>query len=232
MEILKMNQKHFALILAGSGHLDGAEITEAVALNIALSKEGYKVSFFAPDRAQLDTVNHLTKTSEEPNRNILVEAARIARGNISPISELDIQKFDGIAMAGGFGVIKNFTTFLKDGDKATLISDIAIPLHSAINARLPIIAICAAPMALAIALKELNIKDGSITFGAKENAGDFLPALETWNVAHYETAINQAHVDKKYHLITNGAYMNDKASPFEIFLGASACVEAYKTLQL
>ena len=52
--------KKAALILSGCGHLDGAEITEAVSLNICLLEAGFEVNFFAPDRLQADTVNHVT----------------------------------------------------------------------------------------------------------------------------------------------------------------------------
>ncbi len=220
----------FALILAGCGHLDGAEITEATALNIALTKAGYQVQFYAPDRLQQDTLNHITGEPMEPNRNILVEAARIARGQIKPINELNLNEVSGIAMAGGFGVIKNFTNFLEKGADATLKSDIEAQLIEALTLKKPIIAICAAPMALAIALKTKGIQDASISFGKAATAGDFLPALKEWNITHIETALNEAHIDQKNHLITSGAYMDGNATPYEIFLGASACVEGLEKL--
>lgn len=225
-----MKHQHFALILAGCGHLDGAEITEATALNIALSKSGYSVSFYAPNRLQKETINHLDGSSTEPPRHILEEAARIARGTINPIEALDLSKVDGIAMAGGFGVIKNFTNFLENGLDATLQTDIGDKLREALARKTPIIAICAAPMALALALKESGIKDASISFGKAENAGDFLPALAAWDIAHIPTNIDEAHIDHQYALITSGAYMDGKATPFEVFSGAIACVEAFKSL--
>lgn len=223
-----MNQKHFALILSGCGHLDGAEITEATALNIALSKAGIAVSFYAPDRLQADTINHLNGEIEGDERNIMQEAARIARGKISPISKLDLNKIDGVALAGGFGVIKSFTNFLDKGEDAILSADIGEKLKSAIEMKKPIIAICAAPMAIAIALKELNIKDASITFGQAQNAGAFLPALEKWGIKHIETATTDAHYDAQYQIITGGAYMDGDATPYEIFQGALKAIEIYQ----
>lgn len=223
-----MSQKHFALILSGCGHLDGAEITEATALNIALSKAGIAVSFYAPDRLQADTINHLNGEIEGDERNIMQEAARIARGKISPISKLDLNKIDGVALAGGFGVIKNFTNFLDKGEDATLSADIGEKLKGAIEMKKPIIAICAAPMAIAIALKELNIKDASITFGQAQNAGAFLPALEKWDIKHIETATTDAHYDAQYQIITGGAYMDGNATPYEIFQGALKAIEIYQ----
>lgn len=223
-----MSQKHFALILSGCGHLDGAEITEATALNIALSKARIAVSFYAPDRLQADTINHLNGEIEGDERNIMQEAARIARGKISPISKLDLNKIDGVALAGGFGVIKNFTNFLDKGEDAILSADIGEKLKSAIEMKKPIIAICAAPMAIAIALKELNIKDASITFGQAQNAGAFLPALEKWGIKHIETATTDAHYDAQYQIITGGAYMDGDATPYEIFQGTLKAIEIYQ----
>lgn len=221
-----MSSKHFALILAGCGHLDGAEITEAVALNIALSRAGYQVEFYAPDRLQNDTINHLAGTESSPNRSILEEAARIARGNIKPIAQLDLTKVDGIAMAGGFGVIKNFTNYLTEGNNASLQTDVGDKIKEAISLKKPIIAVCAAPMAIAIALKELGIQDASITFGKAANAGDFLPALEAWGIPHVETKTQEAFKDSNYPIITSGAYMDGSAAPFEVFAGIEACVNA------
>lgn len=219
-----MSTKHFALILAGCGHLDGAEITEASALNIALSKAGYTVSFYAPNRYQRDTIEHISGDEITPNRNILQEAARIARGSIKPIEELTLSSVDGIAMAGGFGVIKNFTNFIDKGNDAILQPDIGDKLKEAIVTKKPIIAICAAPMALAIALKELGIKDASLSFGKARNAEGFLPALKAWEITHIETQNDEAHRDTKYPIITSGAYMDSHATPYEIFLGAEACI--------
>lgn len=221
-----MNSKHFAVILAGCGHLDGAEITEAVALNIALSKAGYQVSFYAPNRLQHDTVNHLSGNESSPNRSILEEAARIARGNIQPIETLDLSKVEGIAMAGGFGVIKNFTNYLTEGNNARLQLDIGEKIKEAITLKKPIIAVCAAPMAIAIALKELEIKNASITFGQSTNAGDFLPALEAWNITHIETDTHDSFKDPQHPIITSGAYMNGNATPYEVFAGIESCVKA------
>ncbi|MHC5224904.1 isoprenoid biosynthesis glyoxalase ElbB [Ignatzschineria sp. LJL83] len=225
-----MKNRHFALILAGCGHLDGAEITEAVALNIALSKAGYQVDFYAPNRLQQHTVNHLEGSELTPNRSILEEAARIARGKIQPIDELDLSQVDGIAMAGGFGVIKNFTNYLTEGNNALLQTDIGDKIKAAITLKKPIIAVCAAPMAVAIALKELNIHDATLTFGQSSNAGDFLPALQVWNISHVETDTHESFKDPNYPIITSGAYMDGNATPFEVFSGIESCVDTLQEI--
>jgi len=40
-------------------------------------------------------------------RNVLVESARIARGNISALTNLKATDFDAVVFPGGFGAAKN-----------------------------------------------------------------------------------------------------------------------------
>lgn len=222
-----MKNRKVALILSGCGYLDGAEITEAVALNISLSHHGYEVHFFAPDRDQHDLVNHLTGAEVgDQTRNILQESARIARGKVAPITELNPEQFAAVAMAGGFGVVKNFTTFLEEGENAALMSDIQTPIHQAIQKQIPLVSICASPLILAIAAKELELSNAEISFGAAKNAGDFLNATDQWGVHHIETKIDEAHVDQNYRFITSGAYMYGDAKPFEVLASAEATIQA------
>src|SRR6187401_2892534 len=103
--------KTVAVVLCGSGYLDGSEIREAVATLWALSKRPVKVVCFAPDAPQLDVINHLTGEKMNESRNMLIEAARITRGKIQPLSELTKTEYDALIMPGGFGVAKNLSSF-------------------------------------------------------------------------------------------------------------------------
>ena len=81
-----------AVILSGCGVFDGSEIHEAVCTLLAIDKAGAEYQCFAPNTWQAKTVDHFTgQTSalagEDENRNVLAESARIARGNIKPLSE-------------------------------------------------------------------------------------------------------------------------------------------------
>ncbi|HET9137172.1 MAG TPA: isoprenoid biosynthesis protein ElbB, partial [Candidatus Kapabacteria bacterium] len=77
-----------AVVLSGCGYLDGAEIRESVAVLWALAKRKVDVRIFAPDAPQPVVMNHLSGKANSDTRNMLVEAARIARGKIQPLSEL------------------------------------------------------------------------------------------------------------------------------------------------
>ncbi len=217
--------KKVALILSGCGHMDGAEITEAVSLNICLLEAGFEVAFFAPDRLQRDTVNHITRTEQTDTRNILIESARIARGAIESLEKLNVANYEAIVLAGGFGAVKNFTNFLEEGSNACLKTDIGRVLTEALTQRKALVGICAAPLMLAMAVKQSGNKGQQITFGTREQSMDFLSVIEPWGVEHIETAINQCHVDTRYRLVTGAAYMYDSASALEVFAGARAAVQ-------
>ncbi len=74
--------KKIAVVLAGCGHQDGAEIHETVMTPWAIHRQGADFQCFAPDRDQHHVLNHINAAEMPERRNMLVEAARIARGNI------------------------------------------------------------------------------------------------------------------------------------------------------
>ena len=44
------------------------------------------------------------------SRNVLRESARIARGKISPLADLNISSHDAVVFPGGFGAAKNLVS--------------------------------------------------------------------------------------------------------------------------
>lgn len=58
------------------------------------------------------------------SRNVLVESARIARGNISPLSMLSSSGYDAVVFPGGFGAAKNLSTFAVDGTEMKVNEDV------------------------------------------------------------------------------------------------------------
>ena len=82
-QMIKKNiMKKFAIFLSGCGVSDGAEIHEAVMTMLAVDKFDCIYDIFAPDIPQAHVINHLTGEVSNEKRNVLVEAARIARGKI------------------------------------------------------------------------------------------------------------------------------------------------------
>ena len=86
--------KKIAVVLAGNGVFDGSEIHEATLTLLAIDRHGAKYQCFAPNILQAQVLNHVTGEEMTENRNTLVESARIARGNILPLSEYDAGEYD------------------------------------------------------------------------------------------------------------------------------------------
>jgi enhancing lycopene biosynthesis protein 2 len=74
------------VLLSGCGVFDGAEIHETVITLLALDRAGAEVVCMAPDMDQLHVINHLTQQETDEKRNVLVESARIARGQIRDLA--------------------------------------------------------------------------------------------------------------------------------------------------
>ncbi|GAA5100049.1 isoprenoid biosynthesis glyoxalase ElbB [Wohlfahrtiimonas larvae] len=216
--------KKVAFFLSGSGYLDGSEITEATSLIIALSKHNISVDFFAPNRPQTNAVNHLNGQAVDETRNILVESARIARGKISAMNEFNATAYDAVILPGGFGAVKNFTTFLEDGINGSLQADIKKALSDTITHNKWIVGICAAPLVIALAMRDAE-KNAMLTFGQSDSATDFLPALNAWKIKHIETKINEHCIDKENKIITSGAYMFHDAKPYDIYICSDFVIE-------
>ena len=142
------------VLLSGSGFLDGAEITEAVCTLLFLDRAGAEAVCMAPDVEQRQVVNHLSGETTDETRNVLVEAARIARGKIRPLGEVKVEELDGLVMPGGFGAALNLSSFAVEGPEGSIREDVAALIRDLHAAGKPIGAICIAPALLALALGE------------------------------------------------------------------------------
>ena len=193
--------KQVAVILSGSGVFDGAELHEAVLTLLAIEQEGASYQCFAPDVAQLHVVNHLTgEVSEGEARNVLVESARIARGNIKPVTECDVNAFDALILPGGFGAAKNLCTFAVDGANCTFNEDVVEICEAFARAKKPAAYACIAP---ALAAKVYG-NQTKMTIG---NDNDTANALNALGACHVDCAVDEVVVDNDAKLVTTPAYM-------------------------
>jgi enhancing lycopene biosynthesis protein 2 len=193
--------KKIAVILSGCGVFDGSEIHEATLALLAIKRAGCEYSVFAPDKEQSDVVNHYTGAIVKEKRNILTEAARIARGKASPLSELNPEKFDAIILPGGFGAAKNLSDFAYAGENYSVIPELEKILLRAYELKKPVGAICIAPVLLAKVFK-----GSKITLGAVCSASE---AVEKNGATHVVTTHGETVVDSKYKLVTTPGYMLD-----------------------
>lgn len=207
--------KKIALILSGCGVYDGAEIHETVCSMLSLSKHGLSYELFAPDEKQYHVVNHLTGEVSEEERNVLVESARIARGKVSSIVDLDPDDYDGLFFPGGFGVAKNLSSYAFEGAGMTvnpLVEELIIAFHGQGK---PIVALCVAPMLLAKVISGVKVTLG--------NDSATVEAVHALGASHVDTTHGQICVDEKNKLITSPCYMLD-ADISDIFAGTEAAV--------
>src|SRR5512136_68898 len=110
-----------AVCLSGCGVFDGSEIHEAVLTLLALDQAGAKYVCCAPNADQAAVVNHLSrKGAQGERRNMLVESARIARGEIQDLASVHARDIDALIFPGGFGAAKNLSSFAADGADCTV----------------------------------------------------------------------------------------------------------------
>lgn len=213
--------KKIAVVLSGNGVFDGAEIHEATLTLLAIARNGATYQCFAPDIDQAHVVNHITGEEMQETRNVLIEAARIARGNIKALSEYNAADFDALVFPGGFGAAKNLCTFAFDGPDCTVNKDVETAIRSTVVAEKPIGALCISP---ALITKVLG--DVQVTIG---NDKGTVEAIETLGGTHLQTSHGEIVVDEKYKVITTPCYMLD-ATIDQIADGAENAVK--KVLEL
>ena len=197
-----MSNAHVAVILSGSGVFDGAEIHESVITLLALSRGGATYRCAAPDKAQMHVVNHLTgQVADGESRNVLVESARIARGEITPLSEISAADFDAVFMPGGFGAAKNLSNFAVKGPDGEADPELVRVLKDFRAAGKPIGAVCISPAVLVQALGE-----GEVTIGSDDGTA---AAIQAMGGEHAACPVTEMHVDRERRLVTAPAYMVD-----------------------
>jgi enhancing lycopene biosynthesis protein 2 len=209
--------KKFAVIISGNGVYDGAEIHETVMTMLAIKKAGAEYQLFAPDMMQYHVINHLTGEEMPEKRNVLVESARIARGNIKPLAEYNPKDYDAIILPGGFGVAKNLCTFAIDGPDCKVNPEAEKAVKDTHAIKKPIGALCIAP-----ALISRLLGDVELTIGQDAGTAE---AITKMGSQHVKTTHGEVVVDKNHNVFSTPCYMLD-ANIMQIELGAMNVVEA------
>jgi len=206
-----------AVILSGCGHFDGSEIREAVLTLWALDEAEVNVEIFAPDMEQKNVINHRTGEIADEVRNVLIESARIARGNITPLSVLDVQKFDALFFPGGFGVAKNFSDIATHGSYCAIDPLVKRIIYETVLAKKPIGAICIAPALIVAALRDyfpITVTIGDDPEGLISKLGG----------KHQVATTTEIVVDTTHKIVSTSAYMrNDRIT--NIAIGIKKCVQ-------
>lgn len=193
------DSKKIAVIISGCGVFDGAEIHETTLTLYALAKQGAEYEIFAPDIDQLHVINHITGKEMKESRNVLVEAARIARGNIQNLNQYRPSDFDGLIFPGGFGVAKNLSDWVSKGPECNILPEIEAAIRETSKAGKPIAALCISPVLLAKTLPGVEV-----TLGDDPSS---IAAIEAAGAKHIISTHGDVVIDNNYKVITSPCYM-------------------------
>lgn len=193
--------KRIGVMLAGCGVFDGSEIHEAVLTLLTIDREGAQAVCMAPNVDQAHVLNHMTQEEMDEKRNVLVESARIARGEIRDLAEVGVDDLDALIVPGGFGAAKNLSDFAFKGPEAAVQPEVLRLLTAMHRAKKPIGAICIAPATLT---RALGGETPEVTIG---NDVGTAAAIETMGGRHHDCAVSEIWVDEGNRLVSTPAYM-------------------------
>jgi len=191
------------VVLAGCGVYDGSEIYETVITLLTLNRAGAEIVCMAPDMEQ-GVVNHLTgETVENSTRNVLEEAARLARGNISDMAKVKAADIDALIIPGGFGAAKNLCTFAFKGPDCEVQPEVARLIREVVAAKKPLAALCIAPAVVSKVLGTDKLTH-TLTIGTDPATAE---AVTSMGSTHVDCSARDCVIDKENKLVTSPAYM-------------------------
>lgn len=225
--------KKIGVLLSGCGVYDGAEIQEAVFTLLAIEELGAESVCIGINKNQHHVVNHTNGEQMNESRNMLVEAARIARGKITDINDIEPNDIDALVIPGGFGSAKNFTTWAFEGPNGAILPEVKLLLVNLINIGTPVCALCVSPVVVAKALADSSTH-ASLTIGSTQGKSEydiagFRAGLEATGANTIEKTIEEIHIDGTNRIVTAPCYMME-ATLVELRQNIFKAVEA--TIQL
>lgn len=219
----KSNPK-FAVVLSGCGNFDGSEIHETTLGLLAIDQLGGTYRCYAPDIEQGRTFDAIrrqvvARRGEAGNRNVLTESARIARGDIKPLSELDVSAYDAVIFPGGQGAINNWCDYAQKGINCTVNPEISKVMETAWRQQKWLGAMCIAPVVVA---KVLGVNGVHITIGNDKKVAAEIASV---GAVHEDRSAVEVCVDTKNKVVTTPCYML-ATSIKEIYQGNYALIKA------
>jgi enhancing lycopene biosynthesis protein 2 len=188
------------VVLSGCGVNDGSEIHEAVITMLELDRAGAEMVLMAPNIDQLHVINHATGEEMDDSRNVLIESARISRGNIEDIAGVTSENLDALIFPGGFGVAKNLSDYAMAGMECSVNPDVLRLSREVHNDGKPIGVICIAPAIMA----KILAGDTELTIGFDEKTASDIDAM---GAKHVLCPVDEIVVDKEKKVVSTPAYM-------------------------
>ena len=195
--------KKIGVLLSGCGVFDGSEIHEATLTLYFLDRGGAEVMAMAPDADQLHVINHQASQEMDEVRNVLIESARISRGDVKELASISVADMDGLILPGGFGAVKNLVDYAVKGRDCSIHPDVKRIIGEIVEKGKPLGAMCIAPIVVAVALKESSIQP-ILTIGTDSaTASD----IEFFGAKHENAQVDEIVADENYKIVTTPAYM-------------------------
>ena len=221
------------VLLSGCGVYDGAEIQEAVLTLLAIEEIGAKALCISVDAPQYHVINHITGEEMPESRNMMVEAARIARGAVVNINDVNPVDIDALVIPGGFGSAKNFTKWAFDGPDGEILPEVKLLLVNMVNVGKPIAPLCVSPVVLAKALEGSNFSP-SLTIGTDVeptpyDIDGFIAGLEKTGASVEKKTIREIQIDKKNNIVSAPCYMQE-ATILDVRKNIRSAVEALRDM--
>ena len=188
------------VVLSGCGVNDGSEIHESIITMLELDRAGAEMVLMAPNIDQLHVINHATGEEMEDSRNVLIESARISRGNIEDIAGVTSENLDALIFPGGFGVAKNLSDYAMAGMECSINPDVLRLSREVHNDGKPIGVICIAPAIMA----KILAGETELTIGFDEQTASDIDAM---GAKHVLCPVDEIVVDKEKKVVSTPAYM-------------------------
>jgi len=203
--------KKIAILLSGNGVFDGSEIHESVFSLLAIDEEGAESFCIAPDIEHHHITNHITGEITGEKRNVLVEAARIARGAITALEKVTADDFDALVIPGGFGAALNLTTWGLEGAKGDINPDVKRIILECVAKGKPIAALCMGPTVVAKALENSGftpiLSPGTTEEPSPYNIGEIVGEMQSLGSIVQLKTVREIAVDESLKIISAPCYM-------------------------
>lgn len=221
------------VLLSGCGVYDGAEIQESILTLLSIEEIGATAVCISVDKPQHHVINHLTGEEMNESRNMMVESARIARGDVKNILDVNPADIDALVIPGGFGSAKNFTDWAFNGPDGEILPEVKLLLVNLMNIGKPIAALCVSPVVLSKALEDSNLSP-KMTIGTDQekspyDIAGFSAGLNKVGTSTEMKSVREILIDPENKIVTAPCYMMD-ASILDIRKNIRSAIEALRDL--
>lgn len=173
------------LYLSGAGSLDGSDAMASLLAYEALQECGFEPVAVGRDVNQGRVVDHRTAQSQQgETRNALAEAARLVRGDIRDMRDVDPEKLAGAILVGGDGTLSTWTDYHRRGQDCRVTERLKYHILDLTNQRKTIICLGNAGFVLGQVFRERDSKP-QVNVGSNSHLND---TLRGWGIELTESS--------------------------------------------